>query len=211
MNIDIFQDTVCPWCRIGKSYLAEALGLWKGEQVSVRFRAFRLDPSIPPQGVPFAEAMNRKLQDPGGEKLQAVLDVITRAGRQADVAFRFDRITTMPDTRLSHRLIAAVPESSKSLVLDRIYRVYFEEGLDIGKESVLLRIAGECGLNPAELSKRLYHEDVENSIRADYALAKRLNINGVPFFILNKKVGFSGARPPEALLDLMKRVSEDRS
>ncbi|GKS11980.1 hypothetical protein YDYSY3_29800 [Paenibacillus chitinolyticus] len=70
--------------------------------------------------------------------------------------------------------------------------------------------AGECGLDPAETAKRLYHEDVENSVRADYALAKRLNINGVPFFILNKKVGFSGARPPEALLDIMKRVSENR-
>jgi len=208
--IDVFQDTVCPWCRIGKSYLTEALGLWKGEPVSVRFRAFRLDSSIPPKGVPFTEAMSRKLQDPSGEKLQAELDGVTRAGRQAGIPFRFDRILSMPDTRLSHQLIAAVPESSKSLVLDRIYRAYFEEGLDIGMESVLLRIAGECGLEPAETAKRLYHEDVENSVRADYALAKRLNINGVPFFILNKKVGFSGARPPEALLDIMTRVSENR-
>lgn len=50
MQIDLFSDTVCPWCRIGKRNLELALAEWDGEPVAVRYRSFFLDPTIPPEG-----------------------------------------------------------------------------------------------------------------------------------------------------------------
>jgi predicted DsbA family dithiol-disulfide isomerase len=33
MQIDVFHDTVCPWCRIGKQNLKLALAPWQDESV----------------------------------------------------------------------------------------------------------------------------------------------------------------------------------
>lgn len=50
MLIDIFHDPVCPWCRIGKKHLFDALEQWQVEAVNIRWHAFLLDDTIPPQG-----------------------------------------------------------------------------------------------------------------------------------------------------------------
>lgn len=53
MQIDVFHDTACPWCRIGKRHLRLALEQWDGPPVSVHYRTFFLNESIPPEGYDF--------------------------------------------------------------------------------------------------------------------------------------------------------------
>ncbi len=45
-------------------------------------------------------------------------------------------------------------------------------------------------------------------VRADEMSAREIGATGVPFFVFNKRVGLSGARPPEVLMQVMMAASD---
>ncbi|PYI52568.1 DsbA family oxidoreductase [Paenibacillus flagellatus] len=206
MRIDIFQDMVCPWCRIGKTNLYRALEMRGGEPPELRWRAFMLDPSVPEEGLPFMRTMQQKY----GEQFshEGMLGRVTEAGRSVGLTFDFRKVEYMPNTRLSHRMTAIAPDEFKAPLVDAIHRAYFEEGRNIGDRAVLMRIAEETGLDANDLADRLDRGEGEAEIEEDFEMAKRIGITGVPFFIIGRKFGLSGAQPPEAFLNVFRRLEE---
>ena len=79
MIIDVYQDTVCPWCRIGKANLLRALKSWEGaDTVTIRWHAYLLDPTTPPEGREFKQNMIDKMGGP--DRLKQILGQVTQAG-----------------------------------------------------------------------------------------------------------------------------------
>jgi predicted DsbA family dithiol-disulfide isomerase len=206
MRIDIFHDTVCPWCRIGKKNVMDAVSQW-GEPVEIRWRAFILDPSIPEQGLPFRETMQRKFG--GNADLSQLFGQVARAGEAVGVHFDFDKVQMMPNTRLSHRLIALAPEEKKAEIVEAINRAYFEEGRDTGRLDVLLQVASETGLDADSLRGRLERGEAVDQLEKDLAFGRQAGITGVPFFILNGKYALTGAQPVAAFLQAFERVKPE--
>jgi predicted DsbA family dithiol-disulfide isomerase len=206
MIIDIFQDTVCPWCRIGKANLFQALAMRGGERPRLRFRAFMLDPSVPKEGLPFMNTMKKKYGEQFSQ--EGMLGRVVEAGAAVGLNFDFGNVEYMPNTRLSHRLIAVAPDEPKAELVDAIHRAYFEEGRNIGERSVLLQIADEIGLDSAELGARLDRGEGEAQVEEDFAMARRTGVSGVPFFIVGNKFALSGAQPPESFLKVFGRLEQ---
>ncbi|MFC5647804.1 DsbA family protein [Paenibacillus solisilvae] len=208
MHIDLYSDVVCPWCRIGKQNLFRALELWDakgGEPVTITYRAYQLDPSLPEEGRAFDEAMQKKMGGP--ETLQRMLEHVTKAGADVGVTFRFDRVTRMPNTRLAHRFVTLVPEADKTAAVDALFRAYFEEGRDVAQLDELLAVARELGLDEDDIRSRLLNEEGSTSVDADIEQARKIGVTGVPFFVFNNKYALSGAYPAEELMGLMERVA----
>jgi predicted DsbA family dithiol-disulfide isomerase len=207
MEIDVYQDTACPWCRIGKAHLRKALEQWAGEPVMVRYRTFFLNDQIPPEGYEFQPYMRAK----GGGRvpLEQFFDAPRRAGAAAGLTFNFERIERAPNTELSHRLVALAPEERREAVLDAVYDAYFEYGRDIGDIAVLLDIAAEHGLDRADTEARLRSDEAAAEVRAEARGAHELGITGVPFFVLNGRYGLSGAQPPQVLLQAMEMAAKE--
>ncbi len=58
---------------------------------------------------------------------------MTAIGREVGIDFAFDRMQRTPSTRLAHRLIwEAGRQGRQNAIVDRLFRAYFEEALDIG-------------------------------------------------------------------------------
>ncbi len=209
MVIDIFQDTVCPWCRIGKQNLQTALAEWQGEEVEIRYRAFQLDPTTPLEGHPYQETMLKKM---GGtpEQLHSALQRVTDAGQAAGVRFDFSSVQTMPNTILSHQTIALTPEERKQDMVDAIYRAYFEDGKDIGDREVLLRLAEQIGLNREDISARLLAKEGLEEVEEDLEFAGKAGITGVPFFIINNKYALTGAQPAGTFLQALEKIQSEK-
>jgi predicted DsbA family dithiol-disulfide isomerase len=202
--VDVFHDTVCPWCRIGKKHLEDALGQWDGPAVTVRWHPFFLQPYLPAEGVEFRQHMARIK---GDTNIQPLFDHVTQAGMTCGLAFDFDRVEKMPNTLDSHRLIALAPEEKQSAVLDAIHRAYFEDGRDIGDQATLVAIAGETGLDMNELEAQLAGDAARFEVEAEATWAREQGISGVPLFILDGKAIVSGAQPPEMLLKALHQVA----
>jgi predicted DsbA family dithiol-disulfide isomerase len=208
MIIDIFQDTVCPWCRIGKKNLTDALDKWTGEDVEIRYRSFQLDPSTPLEGKPYKENMKSKFGD-NPERLQGMLQQVTSAGAAVGVNFDFSRVERSPNTLKSHQLIVLAPEDKKQDVVDAIYQAYFEEGRDIGNVEVLLEIATEAGIDAESLAERLRAKDGLEQVEDDLEFASKVGITGVPFFIINDKYALTGAQPSSTILQALEQVAQE--
>src|SRR6201994_4990355 len=54
MQIDIFSDTVCPWCYLGKRRLELAVAARPHYDIRLKWRPFELNSELPLEGVPRA-------------------------------------------------------------------------------------------------------------------------------------------------------------
>lgn len=210
MLLEIFADTVCPWCYIGKRRLMRALANRPQPGLVIRWRAFQLNPGMPMAGIDRAQYMTAKFGSL--ERAQRVFDSVARVGRNEGIQFNFDRIQRTPNTLRSHRLLqAAARIGREAALLDRLYVSYFTEGVDIGDPEKLIVLAAEAGL-----SAETAHAAVEGIPEIDLALAedfqsRRLGITGVPYFIFNGRFGLSGAQEPEVLYSMFDLGREDDS
>ena len=200
IQIEIASDVICPWCYIGKRRLEKALALVDGEtRAKIRWLPFQLNPGIPDIGLARAEYRKAKF---GSVERGRELDArVSAEGRGEGIAFAFDRIERTPNTRAAHQLIELAQSQGKgNAVVDALFRAYFEEARDIGDAAVLAEIAEKCGVsgwpgraNPTEVA------ELEEGVRS-------LGISAVPTFILDRKLGISGAHPPQALADAIRQA-----
>jgi len=207
MKIEIFHDTVCPWCRIGKKNLSLALEQWQGEPTEINYRAFFLNPNIPREGVEFQPYMQAK---GGGQiPLEAFFDRPREMGTKVGLTFNFEQITRAPNSMLSHCLIYLTPKDQRETMIDNIYTAYFEDGQDIGNLDVLVDIAASLDLNPEQVRTQLEQGNGREKVLADVEFARQVGISGVPFFILNDYIAFSGAQPPETMIRILQQTAEN--
>ncbi|MDF5734764.1 MULTISPECIES: DsbA family oxidoreductase [unclassified Nostoc] len=202
MLIDIFHDTVCPWCRIGKKHLFDALAQWQEEEVHIRWHPFLLDNTIPADGYEFRSFMqNRKGIET--EQLQHLFDSTRRAGEAAGIKLDFDKIRLAVNTKLSHQLIALAPANVKHDVVEAIYKAYFEDGLNIADINVIVAIGTAYQMDSTELRLQLNDSDVGDAVVAESIFARLNGINSVPFFMINNKVKVDGSDSVEMFLQAL--------
>jgi predicted DsbA family dithiol-disulfide isomerase len=207
MQIDVVSDTVCPWCFIGKRRLERALAMRPDVPVEIFWRPYRLDPTIPREGVDRRAYMKAKFGD--NPRSGAMRDTIIAEGEGEGIAFAFDKILKSPNTLDSHRLIRwAAGDSLQDKMVERLFRAYFTEGQDIGNQDVLTALAGEAGMDVTLVAKLLDGDADLVEVEREAGLANEMGISGVPTFIFDSRMMISGAREPELLLKVMDKALE---
>jgi predicted DsbA family dithiol-disulfide isomerase len=207
LNLDVVSDAVCPWCYIGKRNLDAALAQLTDLQVTVNWRPFQLDPTIPREGISRHEYMARKF---GPEKIGEIHTRLEGVGKAVGIDFAFDRIEKSPNTLNAHRLIRWSQSSGKQTqVVEALFNTYFTQGKDIGAQSVLTDIAAGAGLDAREIGAALQTDHDEKDVQEEIATAMRMGVSGVPFFIIAGRYGMSGAQPPDMLADVIRKASTE--
>jgi predicted DsbA family dithiol-disulfide isomerase len=213
MNIDVISDVVCPWCFIGKRHLESALVMWRKEHPAevppqVRWHPFQLNPQLPRSGVPRAEYIATKFGGP--QRAKEIYARVANAGARAGLAFDFDRITVQPNTLNAHRLIHHAGSGSKQdAMTEALFRAYFFEGVDLSRDDNLADVAARAGFDRDEIRTYLARDEDKTLIEDQDQHARSLGVEGVPFFIFNRRYAVSGAQPPEAILDVMEKAQEE--
>lgn len=196
MHIDIFSDVICPWCFIGKRRLARALAAESDVAVTVRWRAFMLNPDMPPEGMDRQAYVALKFG--GAAQARRVYENVLQAASQEGLTLALDRIPRTPSTVEAHRLIRwASGLGDADAVVEGLFRAYFQEGRDIGDRGVLATLAGESGLDAAAAAAMLAGNEGAAEVVAEDRSARRIGINGVPCFIFDGQYAVSGAQEPE--------------
>lgn len=203
MLIDIFHDTACPWCRIGKKHLFDAIkSVGQSEIIDIRWHPFLLDDSIPPQGLEFRSFMKTR-KGIGAQQLSQLFDYASASGAKAGVKLDFDNISLAVNTTLSHRLIAITPNDHKNIIVEAIYKAYFEDGLNIGDIDTLARLGKNFGLDESKLKQQLSSDAALTEVITDAKAARNRGISSVPFFVINNKVSVSGSQSVEVFIQAM--------
>jgi predicted DsbA family dithiol-disulfide isomerase len=207
MQIDIVSDTVCPWCFIGKRRIERAMALRPDVSFEVFWRPYRLDPTIPREGVDRRAYLKAKFGDT--PRSSAMGDAIRSEGAGEGIEFAFDKIAKSPNTLDSHRLVRwSASAGVQDQVVERLFRAYFIEGKDIGDAAVLAAVAADAGMD-GELVASLLASDADlESVEREAGLANEMGITGVPTFIFDSKLMISGAREAELLARVIDKARE---
>ena len=217
MKVEIWSDVVCPWCHIGKRRFEAALAQFPHrDEVDVEWKSFELDPgavSVPggqPAGpTEYAERLAGKY----GTSLlgaQQMIDTMTVQAAAEGLDFRFDK-AVRANTFDAHQVIhLAGLRGVQDAVKERLLRAYFTEGEAVGDRETVVRLAAEAGLDAGEVGAALDDQRYAGAVRADQAEAGAIGISGVPFFVVDRKYGVSGAQPAEALLQVLERAWAER-
>jgi predicted DsbA family dithiol-disulfide isomerase len=207
IEIDFVADLACPWCYLGLVRLDRARAMRPDRPVRVRWRPFFLNPGMPQDGMDRATYVRRKF---GGDA-QGVYRRIEDSGRADGVTFAFERMPRTPNTLLAHRLILFAEEQGKAdAVIRALFRALFQDGRDVGRADVLVEVAQETGLDPAEVGEFLEGDRLAPEVHAAHERAERIGIRGVPVFIVDQEHAITGAQPPEVLAGLLELAGAPR-
>jgi len=207
LTVEIWSDVVCPWCYIGKRRFEAALAAFEhADEVTVMWRSFELDQEAPKVAEGTATERLAAKYGMSLERAQQLHAEMTERAAQEGLDFRFD-LARGGNTFDAHRLIhLAATYGHQAASKERLMRAYFTEGEPIADPETLIRVVAEVGVDPVEARDVLQTDRFAEDVREDELLASQLGIQGVPFFVLDRRYGVSGAQPPEVLVQALERA-----
>ena len=206
MQIEIWSDVVCPWCYIGKRRLERALGEFEhADEVEVTWRSFQLNPDAPATAVPTLDYLAQRF----GPQAQAMTARVAELGKGEGLNLDFASSLTV-NTLEAHRMLhLAADLGIGDAAKERLLRAHFTEGADVSDHETLTKLMVEAGplqASTVEVRVRevLAGTEYADAVQADIDMARRLGANGVPFFVIDRKYGISGAQAPETFLHALR-------
>jgi len=207
MLVEIYSDVVCPWCYIGKRRFEAALERFEGgDDVTVVYKPFQLDPRAPKEPTPVADAYARKFGGP--EEAIRIIERVTDTAAADGLDFHLD-VAQRANTFDAHRLLAYAHERGvQAAMKERLLQAYFTEGKDVADHEQLADLAAQVGLDKAAVAAFLASDDGVEALRVELRDSLERGITAVPTFVFNGLWSVPGAQDPDTMLLVLQRVAE---
>lgn len=210
MKIEVWSDYVCPFCYIGKRTLENALEKsgFKS-QAEVTFKAYQLDPDAPIDStVSTYESLAKKMGQTV-EQVKEMTNGVAEHARAVGLEYDFDHMV-QANTFAAHRLVKWAESLGKDAELtELLMHNYFIEAKNVSNRTVLLDAVEKIGLSSEEAQAVLDSDRYTAEVNLDIAEAQQIGVQGVPFFVVNRKYAISGAQPLDAFVDALEQIAEE--
>jgi predicted DsbA family dithiol-disulfide isomerase len=207
VQIEIWSDVACPWCYIGKRRLEKALATFDHvDEVDIRYRSFQLNPAAPTEPTEsLASLLGRKYG--GGEAAGLTMIDRVEATAAEDGLILHHHSTIPAHTRDAHRLLQyAATEGKQAELKERLLQAYFVDSVNVAHADTLRSAAADVGLDPQRVDDVLASNEYDDAVDADIREAASLGANGVPFFVIDRKYGVSGAQSADTFTQVLERA-----
>jgi len=203
IRVDVWSDVQCIWCYISSARLRTAIARHPGS-VEVVHHSFQLTPDAP---VDIDRDAHVRRQNVDPQRMQLIMGQLRQLTAQEGLSY--DPDSTQPtNSRQALELLQHAGTLGKRAELTRrLFEAYFAEGRHIGHLSELLDIAEEIGLDTAAAAEALSDRRHADDVDADIRQAQQLGARGVPFYVIDKTYGLSGAQPVESFLAAFEQAS----
>jgi predicted DsbA family dithiol-disulfide isomerase len=210
LKIDFVSDVSCPWCVIGLKSLETALGrVADTVKAELHFQPFELNPQMPAEGQDIAEHLAEKY-GASPEQSQRNREMIRARGEDVGFTFSMDKRSRIYNTFDAHRLLhwAAEAGQGRQLALkEALFKAYFTDGDSPGSHEVLVRVAGEVGLDVARAQAILASDEYADVVREREQFYQQQGIHSVPAIIINDKHLISGGQPAEVFEQALRQIA----
>ena len=132
----------------------------------------------------------------------------------AEVGFDFDhtRATHLPNSIDAHRVLRwAHFKGAHEEVALKIFEAYWDKGQNIGDKNVLSELGAFEEPAKEQIANDLDTDKDVDLIRLEARQFSEAGVSGVPTFIVNEVVGFSGAMLPPQLEQAIRQASAQAS
>ena len=198
MKIEIWSDVVCPFCYIGKRKMEKALQKFPfKEKVEIEWKSFQLNPDQ--QTKPGVSTLEDLSQSKGWsmEQTKQITSQVVGMAKVEGLTFDFDK-AVVANTKNAHRLIHLAKEFGvQDAMKERLLKAYFTDGLNVDDTDTLIQLGKEVGVPEEKIKPMLESKQYEEAVDQDVYESRQIGVRGVPFFVLDRKFGISGAQPDE--------------
>lgn len=210
MKIEIWSDIACPWCYIGKRRFENALASFEHrDDVDVHWRSYQLDPSLPEHFDGTETEYLSQMKGMPASQVRQMFGHVTEQASGEGLNYDFDAVV-VANSFTAHRFLHLAKEHG---VMDQAKETllsgHFEHGEDIGSVDYLASVGVGLGLDENQVREALNSDRFADDVRADIAEARALGVQGVPFFVLDRKYGISGAQPVEVFTNALQQAWTD--
>ncbi|MFC6464039.1 DsbA family protein [Marinilactibacillus sp. GCM10026970] len=210
MKIEVWSDYVCPFCYIGKRELEQAIketGL--SDHVDVQFKAYELDPTTPLTGEdPLKESLMQK-KGMSASQVDGMFESVTERAKTVGLDYDFSKMINA-NTKKSHRLAKYAEANGKGAEIDEaLLKAHFLDNLALNVDEVLLDIAENVGLSREGAQEVLSSDQYAEDVARDIQEAQAIGVQGVPFFVLERKYAISGAQPQQLFQETLQKVADE--
>lgn len=210
MKIEIWSDIMCPFCYIGKRKLEAAMEKFEHkDEVEIVWKSFQLDPTI--QYTPNKDVYSYLAERKGlsVEQSKSMHVGVTERAKEAGLTYNFDK-AVINNSFNAHRVIQfAKTKNLGDAMEEKLFKAYFTDGKNMGDFETLATLANEIGLDKAEVLDVLNTGKFATEVNNDIREANQLEINGVPFFVMDRKYAVSGAQDTEVFLRTLEKSYKD--
>ena len=206
MRIDFVSDVACPWCAVGLYSLERALANIGNEiAIQLNFQPFELNPEMSPEGQDAIEYLSAKY---GASREQLAQNRQRIRERGAAVGFTFGERRWVWNTFDAHRLLHWGGLEGKQRELKHaLLAAYHTHSENPSAHDVLLRLAGEVGLDVERAREVLQSGEFADEVREREAYYHRLGIHSVPSVIVDEKHLIQGGQPPEVFEQALRQIA----
>jgi len=204
MKIEIWSDIVCPFCYIGKRRFENALANFdQKDQIEVIYRSFQLNPDIKTDTDKSVIQYLSESKSVSLEKAREMTEYVTQQATIEGLDYQMDR-AVVANTFRSHRLLQlALAQGLQLETKERLLKAYFIEGENIDDIPTLIKLSNEIGLT--NVAETLRSDNYSDEVKRDLLESKQIGIQGVPFFVFNRKYGISGAQESKVFAEAIEQ------
>jgi predicted DsbA family dithiol-disulfide isomerase len=210
VRIEIWSDVVCPWCYIGKRRLETALaGFAHAEDVEIVYRSFQLDPSAPQVPVETVAEHLGSVYGGGPAAGRQMVERTEAVAAEEGLLFRLGeakRVSTVDAHRLLHLALDSGGPALQGVLEEELFAAYFLRAENVADHDLLRRTAEKAGLPTDAVDAVLSGDRYADAVERDIREAAALGATGVPFFVVDRKLGVSGAQPAEVFGQVLDRA-----
>lgn len=207
ITIEVVSDFACPWCLVGLHRLRKAIAQRPALDFELSWQPFQLNPNMQREGRNRREYYRDKF---GNERARTLRETLNSAGAGEGIRFCDEPDAIAPNTLSAHVLMywaAGDDNIDINALAEKLFNAHHIECENIGAIEVLTRIAGEVGMDESGVRSKLVAGDDEDPVKEQISRSATSGVSGVPFFIINRSYGISGAQLPETLAAVFDQVS----
>ncbi|MDH6593921.1 putative DsbA family dithiol-disulfide isomerase [Variovorax sp. TBS-050B] len=210
LKIDFVSDVACPWCAVGLGSLEAALRRVAPDVTAeLHFQPFELNPQMPPEGQDTFEHLNQKYGSTREQQEQS-REMIRARGAEVGFEFHPEGRPRVYNTFDAHRLLhwAGLEDAGRQLALKkRLLKAFFTDRENPSDHAVLVRLAGEVGLDAARAREILASDEFAQETRERERMYTDAGIHSVPAIIINDHHLISGGQPVEVFERALRQIA----
>ena len=132
-------------------------------------------------------------------------DPLRQRGKEFGIVFG-DR-TLLSNSRLALEAAEYARDMGKfESIHEAMFRYYFTEAFDIGSIDIIKSVAVEIGLDTDDMMKAISKKRYRSVLDEARKEGEKINLTGVPTFIINGEYKIVGAQPLEVFKDVFSKM-----
>ena len=207
MKIEIWSDVMCPFCYIGKRRFEKSLeNTSLKDKIDVEWKSFQLNPGMQTDT---SININEYLAQHKGmplEQAKALNAQVTQMAKGEGLEYNFDK-SVVANSFKAHVLTHFAKQFGKQDEVEGLlFQSYFTEGKNIDDIEVVKDIAKQVGLDDVAYQKVVVDGSLDHEVKMDINEARQIGVQGVPFFVYDRKYAVSGAQPVELFIQTLEKA-----